>query len=191
MARKKTILKEQILNGAYDFVSKNGFNNLTARSLAAHIGSSTQPIYLEFQNMDDLKKELYAQIYQNLENQSYLGNSSECTLTNLALNIVQFSKVEPKLYQALLLDENTAEKQLHDFSYQMFNRVINDNPKYKDCDQEVLASLLNGIWIVTTGLATLGSTGAIMADIESQRGIINETINLILSKKETFLDIKA
>ncbi|MBS7576180.1 MULTISPECIES: TetR/AcrR family transcriptional regulator [unclassified Enterococcus] len=191
MARKKTILKEQILNGAYDFVSKNGFSNLTARSLAAHIGSSTQPIYLEFQNMSDLKKELYAQIYQNLENQSYLGDSAESTLTDLALNIIQFSKVEPKLYQALLIDDNIADKQLHDFSYQLFEKVITNNPKYKDCDQEAVASLLNGIWIVTTGLATLGSTGAIVADIEAQRAIITETINLILTKKETFSDLKS
>lgn len=191
MARKKTILKEQILNGAYDFVSKNGFNNLTARSLATHIGSSTQPIYLEFQNMSDLKKELYAQIYQNLENQSALDHSSEGTLTELALNIVQFSKAEPRLYQALLLDENTSENQLHNFSYQMFKKVINDNPKYQELNEELKASLLNGIWIVTTGLATLGSTGSIMVDTEAQRAIIEETVNLILSKKETFLDIKA
>lgn len=56
MARKKTITRDQILKAAYEVVATEGFTRFTARNIAAKMKCSTQPIYLEFKNMDDLKK---------------------------------------------------------------------------------------------------------------------------------------
>jgi AcrR family transcriptional regulator len=62
MARKKTITRDQILNAAYEVVAKEGFSRFTARNIAAKMKCSTQPIYLEFKNMDELKKVLVKEI---------------------------------------------------------------------------------------------------------------------------------
>jgi len=63
MARKKTITRDQILKAAYEVVATEGFTRFTARNIAAKMKCSTQPIYLEFKNMDDLKNALINQIY--------------------------------------------------------------------------------------------------------------------------------
>ena len=57
MARKKTITREQILVAAHQVISDKGFSHFTARNIATQMNCSTQPIYLEFKNMDDLKGE--------------------------------------------------------------------------------------------------------------------------------------
>ena len=56
MARKKTITHDQILNAAYDLVVEQGFKSFTARNIAKKMNCSTQPIYLEFKNMAELKR---------------------------------------------------------------------------------------------------------------------------------------
>lgn len=55
MARKKTITREQILAAAYEVAATDGFTRFTARNIANKMNCSTQPIYLEFKNMDDLR----------------------------------------------------------------------------------------------------------------------------------------
>lgn len=62
MARKKTITKDHILNAAYEIVATEGFSRFTARNIASKMKCSTQPIYLEFKNMDDLKNALFDKI---------------------------------------------------------------------------------------------------------------------------------
>lgn len=54
MAIKK-ITSEEIIESALNFIKEKGYENLNARSLASHLKCSTQPIYFQFQNMNDLK----------------------------------------------------------------------------------------------------------------------------------------
>ena len=68
MARKKTITRDQILEAAYTVVSTEGFSRFTARNIAAKMNCSTQPIYLEFQNMEDLKMALIRKVHDHLAN---------------------------------------------------------------------------------------------------------------------------
>ena len=51
MARKKEISKDKILDTAYKMAIKGGIEGLTARSIAKAGHFSTQPLYLEFDNM--------------------------------------------------------------------------------------------------------------------------------------------
>lgn len=51
----KKISKEAIINAAVDVLREGGATAIDARSVAKKLGCSTQPIYLSFQNLDDLK----------------------------------------------------------------------------------------------------------------------------------------
>lgn len=51
----KKISKEAIIDAAVDVLREGGAAAINARSVAKKLGCSTQPIYLSFQNMDDLK----------------------------------------------------------------------------------------------------------------------------------------
>ena len=62
MPSDKKITKKMIVNAGFEIFRKKGFDAVTARGIAKEINCSTQPIYLEFRNMDDLKTELVEKI---------------------------------------------------------------------------------------------------------------------------------
>lgn len=67
MVRTKVYTKEKILNVAEKILVDKGFSNLTARNIADTMGISTQPIYLEFVNMDDLKRTLIKSLFHRMQ----------------------------------------------------------------------------------------------------------------------------
>ncbi len=68
MVRTKVYTKEKILNVAEKILVDKGFSNLTARNIADTMGISTQPIYLELVNMDDLKRTLIKSLFHRIYN---------------------------------------------------------------------------------------------------------------------------
>ena len=54
MARKEKIHKDFLVDTAFILAKQEGFENVTARKLAAKAGCSTQPIFRLYENMDDL-----------------------------------------------------------------------------------------------------------------------------------------
>ena len=77
MARKKEISKGKILDTAYKMAIKDGIEGLTARSIAKAGHFSTQPLYLEFDNMEDLRSQVLKRISDDLRahtlQQKYTG----------------------------------------------------------------------------------------------------------------------
>ena len=55
MPARKTVPREVILSCAMELLETEGSGALNARSLAKRLGCSTQPIYLSFAGMDDLR----------------------------------------------------------------------------------------------------------------------------------------
>lgn len=105
MARKKTITKDQILAAAFEVATTEGFSKFTARNIANKMNCSTQPIYLEFKNMDDLKQALFAQIYEYLKHEVFPVVHTGNTIIDLAVNYIDFANREKKLYSSLYLEE--------------------------------------------------------------------------------------
>ena len=59
MPPKERVSKVMVLDAAYDMTRECGFENVTARKLAERLGSSTQPIFRAYENMDMLKEDLF------------------------------------------------------------------------------------------------------------------------------------
>ena len=58
MPAAKRISKEAIIDAAEAVLRTGGFEAINARSVAKALGCSTQPIYLTFRNMEELKSAL-------------------------------------------------------------------------------------------------------------------------------------
>ena len=59
MPKKPTTTKEAMIDGAFRLVREKGHEFLTARSLAAYLGCSTQPVMYQFPNLDVLRDLTY------------------------------------------------------------------------------------------------------------------------------------
>lgn len=180
MARKKTITREQILKAAYEVVATEGFSRFTARNIANKMKCSTQPIYLEFKNMDDLKESLFEEIQMHLMKEVFPVERNEDPIVNLALNYIHFSNEEKKLYRALYLEEYGLGDYLYKFSAEYFFTTIQQDDCYRTLSQEKMEGLHTGCWIVATGIASLMSSGIIQPTDEEIEVIMKKTIANII-----------
>ena len=106
MPPKKQINKEQIIDKSYEIVRENGFEYLSARTLAKSLNCSTQPIYMSFRDMNELKNALAEKsICFMLQ---YIKNYSEKNyppLLSKILGYVQFANEEKYLFQLIFSSE--------------------------------------------------------------------------------------
>ncbi|MGK0552334.1 TetR/AcrR family transcriptional regulator [Enterococcus faecalis] len=182
MARKKTITKEQILNAAYEVVATEGFSKFTARNIANKMKCSTQPIYLEFKNMDDLREALFKKIHNYLAKEIFPVKHTGNTIVDLALNYIHFAASESKLFRALYLEEYGGGQKMQEFSYNYFSEAVKEDEQYTNLNDEQIDSLHLGTWVVATGIAALMSSGIIHPSDQQIERLMQDSIDGILEK---------
>lgn len=178
--RRKVYTRDQILKAAYDVVVKEGFKGFTARNIAKKMGISTQPIYLEFKNMDDLKNTLLEKIYDDLKENVFPVEHTGDKIIDLGINYIYFANNNHRLYTALYVDEHGNGKKIHEVSNEFFNELIESEEKYRKLDQKQVEALHAGLWIASTGVASLMSAGILNPSQDEIVKIIKQTIDAIL-----------
>lgn len=155
MARKKEISKGKILDTAYKMAIKDGIEGLTARSVAKAGHFSTQPLYLEFDNMEDLRSQVLKRISDDLRahtlQQKYTGEP----LIDLDLSYIDFAKKHVNLFRAMFVDGKFGSKIIADTLMDLGVEKFNEQYPDTDYDQDKIHDIVVANWISTTGMAAL------------------------------------
>ena len=155
MARKKEIDKQRILDAAYKLAVRGGIESLTARNIAKAVNCSTQPIYLEFENMQDLRNQVLARISDELKSNTLQQNFTGEPLIDLDLSYLYFVKEHVDLFRAMFVDGKFGNQMIVDtlmgLGIEKFKQQF-DAEQYSD---ERLKHIIVANWIAATGLATL------------------------------------
>lgn len=186
MARKKTITKKQILRAAYTIVATEGFSNFTARRVASKMKCSTQPIYLEFQNMSDLRKEVLNKINERLEQEIYSRVILGDAILDLSIAYVEFAINEPTMYRAIYTENYPESHYVVDYGRRLFMQNLNKDLRYRDLEQSIKDSLFTQTWLTATGIATLSSGNLYRPSREELVKAVNGTIRSILEKDDYY-----
>jgi transcriptional regulator len=155
VARKKEIDKQRILDAAYKLAVRGGIESLTARNIAKAVNCSTQPIYLEFENMQDLRNQVLARISDELKSNTLQQNFTGEPLIDLDLSYLYFAKEHFDLFRAMFVDGKFGNQMIVDtlmgLGIEKFKQQF-DAEQYSD---ERLKHIFIANWIAATGLATL------------------------------------
>ncbi|KJY59542.1 Transcriptional regulator [Lactobacillus kimbladii] len=155
MARKKEIGRNKILSIAYKMVVKDGIESLTARNIAKAGHFSTQPLYLEFNSMEDLRKEVLRKIADNLKNNILQKSYTGKPLIDMDLSYIDFAKEEENLFRAMFVDGKFGSKiiadTLIDFGIEKFKEQYPDS----NYSTDKIRSVVIANWITTSGIASL------------------------------------
>lgn len=155
MARKKEISKSKILDVAYKMAVKDGLESLTARSIAKTGSFSTQPIYLEFSNMKDLRAQVLERISTDLRTKTLQQNFTGQPLIDLDLSYIQFAEKHVNLFRAMFIDgkfgSDIIAKTLMDLGTEKFKTQYED----ADYSEDKVADIVVSNWIATAGMAAL------------------------------------
>ena len=108
MAAKKRITKDAIFTGAVQVIRDRGPNALSVRNIAGALGCSTQPLYSEFRNLEQLQEELLVYIREK-----YLA--VQCSsYKDFARFFLRFAEEEPALFRYFYLRRRPPEERLLD-----------------------------------------------------------------------------
>ena len=108
MPAPKKIEKEAIIDAALEVLRDGGFSAINARSVAKQLGCSTQPIYVSFKSMEELKTALTERAVQmhtqrvRASLQAHEGNDSR--YSSYGMGFVKFAAEEKQLFRWLYLE---------------------------------------------------------------------------------------
>lgn len=155
MARKKEIDKQRILDAAYKLAVRGGIESLTARNIAKAVKCSTQPIYLEFENMQDLRNQVLAKISDELKSNTLQQNFTGESLIDLDLSYLYFAKEHIDLFRAMFVDGKFGNQMIVDTLMGLGVEKFKQQFDAEQFSEERLNHIVISNWMAATGLATL------------------------------------
>ena len=159
MPPKTKVSKEEILSTAVNLVRNDGENALNARNIARSLGCSTQPIFSNFINMDELRaavKEKANILYQNcLAADMSAGKYPPYKASGMAY--IRFAKEEKELFKLLFMRDRSGE-QIKENPEEM-EALIGLIAKQVNIDKEAARFFYLEMWAYTHGIASMIATG--------------------------------
>ena len=155
MPPKVKFEKESIVDAAYEIVRKNGWQDLSARSIAEELKSSTRPIYSHLKSMNSLEEEVVKKAMELLEEYIRTPRTGDKWLDQ-GYGYVLFAKREKYLFKAIF-----DEKHNHfykRFSAEIFTKLgedLSDDPDFKVLSEEHQTNMRKVRWVYVHGLASL------------------------------------
>ena len=165
MPTKAKITKEMILNAAFEIVKESGIDALTNKALSERLNCSIQPIYYQFKNTEDLKKELLIKI------EKYFFEFLTANMTNtipkykqIGINYIKFAKEEKELFRIIFMTKsNHTASDLVTHALETAEGLEKVIKNSTELDKEEIKTFHIRMWIFTHGVASL---------------VANETCNL-------------
>lgn len=112
MPRKPVIRKEDIVSAAFEIVRLNGHEALNARALAERLGCSTQPVFSNFSNMDELFNEVLVRClesYNDCVRKEFARQQGFPTYKTYGMAYIRFAKEQKNLFKVLFMRDKTGK----------------------------------------------------------------------------------
>lgn len=160
MPAVKRITKEAIINAAVDVLREGGFTAVNARSVAKKLGCSTQPIYLSFNNMEELKAEITKRAVEMHEKRvrefMRVHEGGNGRYSSYGMGFVQFAAQEKQLFRWLYLEGGQRGKFRNDM---LHSEVISTIVTELGYDEQTAEKFHQDMTYYSYGLAILANTG--------------------------------
>lgn len=150
MPRSKQIEKQDILRAAADVIRQKGEGALTVRSIAAQLGCSTQPLYYEFENVEQLRAALLPYVREH-----YI--QFRCTnYKEFGRHFLNFARQEKELFRFVYLRRREpGETLLDDINFDETIRLLSQN---LEMDPETARRMHHQMQIRCYGLGVMLAT---------------------------------
>ena len=167
MPRTVSISKQAIIDASIELIRQEGHEALNARALAKRIGCSTQPIFSNFRNMDDLMENVLKSaldIYNAFVSESIKTGLDEPPYKANGRAYIKFAMEERNLFKLLFMRDRTNETNHVEES--TFYDVLPLIMKGTGLDREKAALFHFGMWSVVHGIAVMEATSYEKPDME-------------------------
>ena len=176
--------KNEIITAAFAIVKEEGFCNLNARAIAKKLGVSTQPIFSNFKNMEDLKMEIIKKAssfyFAILEKEEKNGKYPPYKARGMGY--IRFAKEEKNLFRLLFMDKRSPDVKFPTDDASKEIGLISGSLSFAEDKASRMHALL---WFFVHGIASLIVTGSLEISEEDISTALTDTY---LGLKSRFSD---
>ncbi len=186
MSKEVKITKDMILEAAFDIVREKGLEEVSNRSIAKRLECSIRPIYYQFNNSDELKKEFYNKIEKYFY--KYIMDNMIDNIPyyrQVGINYIKFAREEKNFFKILFmsksdyLPEGFVSKSEDDFKE--ISKLIKMSTKLNDDD---IKSFHIKMWMFTHGIATLLATDTVLLTEEQISNLLSSQFQALMLLEE-------
>ena len=169
MAPRVKVTKDDIINTAIDLIRNNGDGAINARAIANALNCSTQPIFSNFDSMEDLEQEVIVGIYNIYA--TFLKNEAESQKYPIykayGMAYIRFAQEERELFKILFMRDRTNEEASVSIDFEESVQMI---MKSTGLSYEKAQLMHFEMWTCVHGIATMIATSffALEWDVISQ-----------------------
>jgi len=176
--------KKEIIDTAYEMVRKHGIDFLTARSLAAELGTSTAPIFTTFTNIEEVKEAVIDSAKALYKEYLRKGLEQSPPFKGTGLKYIEFAKNEPELFKLLFMQGTNIEVPTHFMPEGDENAptVLSALKKHHFIEEKKARMLYNHLSVYAHGLAVLYAMGQCIFTMDDVDKMLSEVFNAL---KET------
>jgi len=154
--------RDQVVEAALALARQGGLDVVSARTVAARLGSSTKPVFTWFDGMGDLLDAVAERINMLFgEHLMHYGKTHPVANPFLAIGLgyIDFARTERNLFQILFMSGNVEIESLaalvHPEAHQEFIGALAAQVQGTPKDESSYADLFRDIWLYVHGIASM------------------------------------
>ena len=158
MPPKAKVSRDDIILAAIEIIRESGAESVNARSVAAKIGCSTQPIFSNYASMDDLKYDVIKTAYgKYMEYVLSYRSPEECPkYKNTGLAYISYAKNERELFKLLFMRHRSKNEYIQKDN--SVKPVIDMLVSSTGLERSEAEKFHTEMWIFVHGIATMVAT---------------------------------
>ncbi len=182
MPPKFKFTRDQIIDACFELARTNGLKAVTARGVAAKLGSSSKVLYSSFSDMDDVENAVIERAKEYYKTYVDEGLKDPLPFKGVGEKYIQFAKKEPKLFNILFMQEVENSQGIFgamhvDDNYDRILRCVETSYGLNATDA---VELYRCMWVVTHGIAVLIATKTCNLQDDEINDILHTTIMGVL-----------
>ena len=180
------ISKDMILDAAFKIAREEGIEKISNREIAKNLDCSIRPIYYQFENVQEMQKELYLKIekyfYQFLMNNMV---DDIPKYKQIGIHYIKFAQKEKKLFQILFMGDMGLT--LNAFiskagkDYEDIEKLIKIST---NLDKKEIKDFHTKMWIFTHGIATLVANNTVHLEEKQIKELLSNEFQALMLLEE-------
>ena len=180
------ISKDMILDAAFKIAREEGIEKISNREIAKKLDCSIRPIYYQFENVQEMQKELYLKIEKYFY-QFLMDNMVDDIpkYKQIGIHYIKFAQKEKKLFQILFMGDMgltpNAFLSKGGKDYEDIEKLIKIST---NLDEEEIKGFHTKMWIFTHGIATLVANNTVHLEEKQIKELLSNEFQALMLLEE-------
>lgn len=176
----KKVRKEDIIEATLKILEKEDMESINARRVAKELNCSVQPIYHNFENMEELKKAAFLEMHGIYQRYMQIASKKEKAYKEMGLAYIKFAKDYPNYFKAIFMNKTDFTPESLIDSDNTGNSVIQKGMELTGFPYEEQKKFHVKVWIFTHGIATLLATNTVKMSEKEIDKLLETTVRAMI-----------